>query len=129
MTPTIAAQRDFGAGDGVEAGGVFEAEEKIFGEERLAESAEGETRHAPFVLGHRQPVEELGALLRLGDVNPLAGEEIGRVEFVDEIDGSAAGRREMQGTRLPPAGVSSILWLATRVPAAVTTRGFSLPKL
>ena len=47
----ITAESDFGAGDGVLAGGEFQAEEEIFGKERLAESAQGKARHAPFVLG------------------------------------------------------------------------------
>ena len=87
-------------GNRVLAGGIFQAEEEIFGEKRLTEAAEGEARHAPFVAGGRHPFEEVGALLRLSYMEPLAREKIAGIELVDEVDRDISGGRQMQGDAL-----------------------------
>ena len=104
VQPDVAAEGDLRPVGGVDAGGIFQAEEEIFGEQRLSEAAEGESRHAPFIAGGRHPFEKQRALLRLGEMEPLAGEEIGRIEFVDQIDGQAACRREVQSHALAAGG-------------------------
>ena len=96
IEPHIAAEGDFCPVGSVDAGGIFQAEEQVFGEQRLSEAAERKSRHAPFVAGRRHPFEKQRALLGLGDAQPLAGEEIAGIELVDQVDAGAARRREVQ---------------------------------